>query len=54
MSAPVTFSVVVPCHNAARYLRDTLASALGQNHAPLEVLVVVTARLMTVERSLKN
>jgi glycosyltransferase involved in cell wall biosynthesis len=40
MSASVSFSVVVPCHNAARYLRETLATALGQSHAPLEVLVV--------------
>jgi glycosyltransferase involved in cell wall biosynthesis len=40
MSAAVTFSVVVPCHNAARYLRETLGSALAQTHAPLEVLVV--------------
>jgi glycosyltransferase involved in cell wall biosynthesis len=40
MSASVTFSVVVPCHNAARYLRETLASALAQTHAPLEVLVI--------------
>jgi glycosyltransferase involved in cell wall biosynthesis len=30
----------VPCHNAARYLRETLGSALAQTHAPLEVLVV--------------
>jgi glycosyltransferase involved in cell wall biosynthesis len=40
MSDAVTFSVVVPCHNAARYLRATLLSALSQRHAPLEVLVV--------------
>lgn len=42
MSRPgcVSFSVVVPCHNGARYLRDTLASALAQTYAPLEVLVI--------------
>jgi glycosyltransferase involved in cell wall biosynthesis len=39
MSA-VTFSVVIPCHNAAGYLRETLTSALRQTHAPLDVLVV--------------
>lgn len=38
--AEVTFSVVVPCHNGERYIRDTLASALAQSYPPLEVLVI--------------
>ncbi|MBS1817572.1 MAG: glycosyltransferase family 2 protein [Acidobacteria bacterium] len=37
---PVTISVVTPCYNGARYLRDTLGSALAQSKAPLEVIVV--------------
>lgn len=41
MNSPdATVSVIVPCYNGARYLRETLASALGQTRAPLEVLVV--------------
>ena len=33
-------SVVVPAYNQSRYLREALASALGQSHADLEVIVV--------------
>jgi glycosyltransferase involved in cell wall biosynthesis len=33
-------SVVVPAHNAASYLVDTVESALAQTYAPLEVVVV--------------
>ncbi len=33
-------SVVVPCYNGARFLRETLHSALEQTHAALEVIVV--------------
>ncbi len=33
-------SVVIPCYNAARFLRETLDSVLNQTHAPLEVLVI--------------
>ena len=33
-------SVVIPCFNAAPYLRQTLDSALAQTHRPLEVIVV--------------
>lgn len=39
MSTP-TVSVVVPCYNGSRYLRETLESALNQTRAPLEVIVV--------------
>lgn len=35
-----TVSVVIPCYNAARYLRETLDSAICQTHRPLEVIVV--------------
>jgi glycosyltransferase involved in cell wall biosynthesis len=35
-----TISVVIPCYNGAKYLRETLESALAQTHPPLEVLVV--------------
>ena len=38
-SAP-TISVIIPCYNGARFLRETLASALGQTRPPLEVIVV--------------
>lgn len=33
-------SVVIPCYNAAPFLRETLDSALNQTHPPLEVIVV--------------
>jgi len=33
-------SVVIPCYNAARFLRETLASALNQTCRPLEIIVV--------------
>ena len=34
------FSVVIPCRNAERTVGDTIASALAQTEAPLEVIVV--------------
>lgn len=39
-SAPVTVSIVTPCYNGARYLRDTLASAAAQTLPPLEIIVI--------------
>lgn len=33
-------SVVIPCYNASRFLRETLDSAIGQTHPPLEILVI--------------
>lgn len=33
-------SVVIPCYNGSRYLRDTLSSVVAQTHAPLEIIVV--------------
>ena len=33
-------SVIVPAHNAARFLEETLRSALAQTYPQLEVLVV--------------
>ncbi len=33
-------SVVIPCYNAAPFLRETLDSALNQTHPPMEVIVV--------------
>jgi glycosyltransferase involved in cell wall biosynthesis len=38
--SPEAVSVVIPCYNAARFLRETLASALNQTCRPLEVIVV--------------
>lgn len=37
---PPLVSILVPCHNAAPWLRDTLESALAQTWRPLEVVVV--------------
>jgi glycosyltransferase involved in cell wall biosynthesis len=37
---PPLVSILIPCHNAASWLAATLESALGQTHAPLEILVV--------------
>jgi cellulose synthase/poly-beta-1,6-N-acetylglucosamine synthase-like glycosyltransferase len=42
-SAPTTrplVSVIIPAHNAAEYLAETVSSALGQTYEPLEVIVV--------------
>lgn len=33
-------SVVIPCYNGAKYLRETIQSALAQTHPPLEILVI--------------
>jgi glycosyltransferase involved in cell wall biosynthesis len=35
-----TVSVVIPCYNGARFLRDTVGSVLAQTLPPLEVIVV--------------
>ena len=39
MSQPLV-SILVPCHNAEAFLRDTLESALAQTHAETEVVLV--------------
>lgn len=39
MSLP-TYSVVIPCYNGARFLRETLDSVLAQTAPALEVLVI--------------
>lgn len=39
-SPAASVSAVVPCYNGARFLRETLESALAQTHPPLEVIVV--------------
>ena len=33
-------SIVIPCFNHARFLPEAIESALGQSHAPVEVIVV--------------
>ncbi len=33
-------SVIIPCHNASRWLRQTLESAVAQTWAPTEIIVV--------------
>jgi glycosyltransferase involved in cell wall biosynthesis len=38
--APPFISVIVPAHNAARFLGETLRSVLAQGYEPLEVLVI--------------
>src|SRR5262249_59293001 len=40
MTESPTISVVIPCYNGARFLRETLASVLAQTLPPLEVLVI--------------
>lgn len=39
MTAPL-ISIIIPCHNARRWIGDTIASALAQDWRPLEVIVV--------------
>jgi glycosyltransferase involved in cell wall biosynthesis len=33
-------SAVIPCYNAERFIGETIQSALGQSHPPLEIIVV--------------
>lgn len=33
-------SVIIPCHNYARYLPDSVGSALAQSHEDIEVIIV--------------
>ncbi len=40
MPGQPTVSVVIPCYNAARFLRETLESVMRQTVAPLEVIVI--------------
>lgn len=40
MSEPPLVSIIVPCHNAAAWLAETLESALAQQHAPLEIIFI--------------
>jgi glycosyltransferase involved in cell wall biosynthesis len=40
MTMPPLVSIVIPCFNQGRYLADAIASAVGQSHAPIEVIVV--------------
>jgi glycosyltransferase involved in cell wall biosynthesis len=37
---PPLVSVVIPCYNAARYLVESIESALAQTHLGVEVIVV--------------
>src|SRR6056297_2357280 len=34
------FSVIMPAHNAGRYIGEALRSVAGQRHAPHEVIVI--------------
>jgi glycosyltransferase involved in cell wall biosynthesis len=38
--AATEVSVVIPCHNGARFLRETLNSVILQTHRPCEIIVV--------------
>ncbi len=40
MNTTPTISAVIPCYNAAPFLRETLDSILNQTYKPLEVIVV--------------
>ncbi|MBI4673967.1 MAG: glycosyltransferase [Chloroflexi bacterium] len=39
MSPPLA-SIIIPCYNATRFMRDALDSALAQDYAALEIIVV--------------
>ena len=39
MSRPLV-TIVVPVYNGARYLRESLASIVGQTYTPLEIIVL--------------
>ena len=34
------FSVIIPCHNAERYIQESLLSAANQTLSPIEIIVV--------------
>lgn len=40
MTDKPTVSVVIPCYNAAPFLRETLDSAINQTYPPLEILLI--------------
>jgi glycosyltransferase involved in cell wall biosynthesis len=40
IEASPTVSVIIPCYNGARFLRETLGSVLAQTHPVCEVIVV--------------
>jgi len=40
MTASATTSVVIPCYNAARWIRETIGSVVSQDCGDLEVIVV--------------
>src|SRR5258706_9511710 len=35
-----TISIIIPCYNAQRWIRETLSSVLAQNIASMEIIVV--------------
>lgn len=37
---PVSVSIITPCYNGAKFIERTLASALAQTFAPLEIIVI--------------
>ena len=37
---PTLISVVMPCHNAAPYVEEAMASVLGQSYPHIELVVV--------------
>ena len=38
---PLTVAVVIPCHKSARFLADSIESALAQSVRPAEILVII-------------
>lgn len=48
------FSVIIPCHNAERYIQESLLSAANQTVSPIEIIVVNDGSIDSSVRIIKS